>query len=321
LTLACLLIGAPAAHAGALDITRFHARQGPRNLTVGPDGNLYYSSSSGDVGRMTLDGQLTMINVPEDSTTEAIAAGPDGNVWYIPQYSDYVGKITPAGVVTTYPLPRSTYPNDITAGPDGAMWFTQPYPESAPSIGRITTDGVITTYPIPTPYSRPTSITAGPDGNLWFTEPDVGKVGRISPLGDVTEFSGGDAVSPDHIAAARDGKLWFADIYYGDVYTITTDGQVSPSSIPVPSSYDKGIEALVATPADTMWLAGRWGYLASIDRSRQVTEYRVRDQSIDDLVLAPGGDLWFSNGSTYDLGRVDRSWNASCRWTPASFRA
>jgi sugar lactone lactonase YvrE len=188
------------------------------------------------------------------------------------------------------------------------MWFTQPYPDTRPTIGRITTDGVITKFRIPTPESRPTSITAGPDGNLWFTEPDAGKVGRITPQGVVTEFSGRDAVSPDHITPGRDGRLWFADIYYGDVYTITTDGQVAPNPIPVPSSFDKGIEALVATPADTMWLAGRWEYLASVDRSHEVTEYPVRDQSIGDLVLAPGGDLWFSNGS--EVARIDRDWNA-----------
>jgi streptogramin lyase len=32
-----------------------------------------------------------------------------------------------------------------------------------------------------------TFIAAGPDGNLWFTEPN-GKIGRLTPLGDVTEY-------------------------------------------------------------------------------------------------------------------------------------
>ena len=30
-------------------------------------------------------------------------------------------------------------------------------------------------------------ITSGPDGNLWFTEP-TGMIGRLTPLGALTEF-------------------------------------------------------------------------------------------------------------------------------------
>src|SRR5471030_2105360 len=52
-------------------------------------------------------------------------------------------------------------------------------------------------------------ITAGPDGNLWYTAPDSGKIGRITPLGVVTEFSAG--VFPVGITAGPDGNVWFTD--------------------------------------------------------------------------------------------------------------
>jgi hypothetical protein len=36
--------------------------------------------------------------------------------------------------------------------------------------------------------SRPYTIVTGPDGNLLFTESDLGKIGRITPDGTITDF-------------------------------------------------------------------------------------------------------------------------------------
>ena len=60
-----------------------------------------------------------------------------------------------------------------------------------------------------TPNSGPNRIAPGPDGNLWFTE-NKGRIGRITPSGDITEFA---IPSPDSgpvgIAAGPDANLWF----------------------------------------------------------------------------------------------------------------
>ena len=77
----------------------------------------------------------------------------------------------------------------------------------------------ITEFPLP-PLNNPAGytpvITNGPDGNLWFTDPAAGKVGRITPAGQVTEFA---VPSPDNgpsrgagsaITAGPDGNVWFA---------------------------------------------------------------------------------------------------------------
>src|SRR3954466_14477917 len=42
-----------------------------------------------------------------------------------------------------------------------------------------------------TPGAGPADIALGPDGNLWFTESNApGRIGRITPAGQVTEFAG-----------------------------------------------------------------------------------------------------------------------------------
>src|SRR5262249_2400976 len=62
-----------------------------------------------------------------------------------------------------------------------------------------------------------TAITAGRDGNLWFTDPvGVGQVGRITPAGQVTEFTppstdnGPSLGAGNAITAGPDGNVWFA---------------------------------------------------------------------------------------------------------------
>src|SRR6266550_7988578 len=60
------------------------------------------------------------------SVPMAITAGPDGNLWFTESSGNQIGRITPAGLITEFPLPNSgSDPRGITAGPDGALWFTE----------------------------------------------------------------------------------------------------------------------------------------------------------------------------------------------------
>ena len=65
----------------------------------------------------------------------------------------------------------------IAAGPDGNLWFTE-YGGGVGKIGRITTTGAITEYATPTALSGPWAIAAGPDGNMWFTELIANKIAK-----------------------------------------------------------------------------------------------------------------------------------------------
>lgn len=59
-----------------------------------------------------------------------------------------------------------------------------------------------------------TVITVGPDGNLWFTEEARNRVGRITPIGEITEFKLtvlADAAGLSSITAGADKKLWFTE--------------------------------------------------------------------------------------------------------------
>src|SRR4030081_411914 len=95
-----------------------------------------------------------------------------------------------AGTITEYPLPPTGIgPGAITAGPDGNLWVTEAGdPKGEHKIAKMTTKGDVTEYTIPPVWSYPAGIAAGSDGNLWFTERSLGKIGRITTSGAITEY-------------------------------------------------------------------------------------------------------------------------------------
>jgi len=116
----------------------------------------------------------------------------------------------------------------ITTGSDGNIWFSD---QTDHAIWRfeLATE-TFTEFKTPTPNSFPGDMTLGSDGNVWFTEQAVGKFGRITPTGQITEFTGVD--SPGSIAAGPDGNLWIASVFNAMVSRVTTTGQIT--SFPVP---------------------------------------------------------------------------------------
>ena len=84
-----------------------------------------------------------------------------------------------------------------------------------------------------TSISRPHGITAGPDGAIWFTQDRVGRIGRITQLGEVTEFSlPSQDCYPEAIVAGLDGDLWFTLFGSGRIGRITTKGEVDEFPLP-----------------------------------------------------------------------------------------
>src|SRR5688572_20971420 len=114
----------------------------------------------------------------DNSRPHDITLGSDGNVWFTESQLDVgqIGRVDARGDITEFPVPnRFSQPSDIVAGPDGALWFTGPSGFTDFFIGRVTTDGQFTGFaPECDPQHGcsivPQGITSGPDGNIWFTE-------------------------------------------------------------------------------------------------------------------------------------------------------
>src|ERR1700722_17693308 len=92
------------------------------------------AAASGSPGQVTTFGNVG-INNPD-----AIAAGPDGNLWFTNSGNNSIGSITTSGVVSNYTGTVTEAPDASSAGPDGNLWFTS---SGDNSIGSITTSGVV----------------------------------------------------------------------------------------------------------------------------------------------------------------------------------
>jgi virginiamycin B lyase len=104
-------------------------------------------------------------------------------MWFTELASSKIGRLSPTGDLTEYPLPTTGTPLSIAAGPGDALWVTIP---KAHAVCKISPDGHAMTFYLPETVI-PSFISGGADGNLWFTEP-TGKIGRLTPLGALTEF-------------------------------------------------------------------------------------------------------------------------------------
>src|SRR5687768_2601598 len=65
--------------------------------------------------------------VTANSRANSITVGPDGNLWFTDRSRQRIGRMTTAGTLTEFPLPIFPFLGlqQITAGPDGALWFTE----------------------------------------------------------------------------------------------------------------------------------------------------------------------------------------------------
>jgi streptogramin lyase len=144
-----------------------------------------------------------------------------------------------------------------------------------------------------------TAITAGPDGNVWFTDPVQSAVGRISPSGQVTEFSP-IGKPTGAITAGPDGNLWFVgDVLGGGVGRITPDGKVSEFALPGALSQPV---AITAGPDGNVWFTAdiypTGEVVGRVTPAGQITEFPIPvppgvSGSANGITAGPDGNLWF----------------------------
>ena len=127
------------------------------------------------------------------------------------------------------------------------------------------------------------TLAAGPDGNVWFTcfreRSGAGGralVGRISPQGEVSEFSAGipAGLGVDDIVAGPDGNLWFT----------LSAGVIGPSQ------------------------QGRTSAIGRMTPAGVVTVFRtgLRKRSAPaEIIVGSGGSLWFTDvASPPEIGQI-----------------
>ncbi len=231
-------------------------------LTVGPDGAVWFTESSGKIGRLSgATGAVTEFNPSPGIGPNLITSGPDGNLWFSVDRSFDLERMTPTGQTTLFTLGLGV--ECLTSGPLGSLWFGSQgaLGDNTGRVYQLTTDGGVTALPILPKHgfeatAVPTGLIVGPDQNLWYSDAFANYVSRLTPSGVVTAFAtSGQAYD---MCAGPDGNVWFTERQAQMIGRIAPDGTLTEFATPSPSSNSgittgSGPAAITAGPDGAIW--------------------------------------------------------------------
>ncbi len=274
------------------------------HIVQGPDGNLWFTTTNAQLGRITPTGHIIMFAIPDGAEAIGITSGPDGNIWFTDTLGDagQIGRITVSApnTVTEYPLAAGVDPGGITTGPDHNLWFSEMI-EANPlnvtgRIARITPSGTITEFPNSAQPSSPDGITVGPDHNLWFNG-FGGQIGRITTSGHTTLFSLSAAVRASGggfaITLGPDQNLWFTE-QRGVIGRITPAGQITEYPLPADSGATRDLTGITVGPDHNLWFGSTQGPIGRITTKGTITFYPLPGVSPAFPTPGPHNTLWVS---------------------------
>jgi streptogramin lyase len=149
--------------------------------------------------------------------------------------------------------------------------------------------------------TAPESITAGPDGNLWFTEVFGNRIGRMTPAGELTEFSILAGTYPRGITTGPDGALWFT--LSAAVGRVTTDGQMSVYQVGNDPSLPLG--DIAVGPDGNLWFTGSEGIRHISPKGGSVTNVPLPSGARPyGLEKGPDGNVWFTDPGHNSITRM-----------------
>lgn len=273
----------------------------PAVIAAGPDKNLWFTDTTGRIGRVTSAGKITLYRLPHTgSSPVGIAAGRDGAVWFTEADGNRIGRITAAGAITEYPLPApASVPSYIAAG-GGTIFFSE---TGANRIGRIAASGKISEYVVPTAKSRLSDLAAGPDGNLWFLEYAGKKLGTLTDTGAIREFPlPPTSAGPGFLTSGPNSTLWFTTGgEIGDTTGLPTIDRSTTSGVITVFRLPKGSHpaGITSGPDGNMWVADSAGEILRITTAGKVTPFPLKETPTAALLplsiaSGPDGDLWFT---------------------------
>jgi len=205
----------------------------PRNLVLGPDGNMWFAFQGGNsnviFGNITPSGSVTEYSVPSPSgynLAPSLAFSKDGNAW-IGVGNSLVEVTTQGGVLNMFSFNQSAYVNTVAQGPDGQLWFDGNGGSTSGALGTMRTNpNVLELFPIlnspPGCNSQNygcsrvlNNFATGPDLNMWIADTVTGGYSSLASMsvnGVFNEYVIPAAHStPIDVAPGPDGNVWFVD--------------------------------------------------------------------------------------------------------------
>jgi virginiamycin B lyase len=251
-----------------------------------------------------------------NSQPRHITVGSDGNQWFTegnPSFPDppNVGQITPAGDITEFPVCLDgCLPNDIVQGPNDVLYFTQ----NDPGLGRITTSGEVLSDVAPVDEQGNPITSAIGNGiaahgdDVWFTDFINNSLWRYNVTSDnFTQFVvPTPGANPFDVAVAANGIVWFTEFHANQI------GRLDPATGVIIETRVQGDARQIAIASDgTVWFTERFSHaVGRLDPSTpepfEVTEFPTLTPNAgpEDIAAAPNGAMWFTQANADNIARI-----------------
>jgi len=147
-----------------------------------------------------------------EATPIAIAAAPDGTIWFTVGSADWIGRL-PGGAKGSGTIERlptggdNLDPIGLAIAADGSAWFTDIVGRS---LARITPAGVVARFGLDDPVVRLARLAVGADGAVWFAESTENSISVLREGSVVRHDVETPRGAPYGIAIAANGDVWGA---------------------------------------------------------------------------------------------------------------
>ena len=239
---------------------------------------------------------------PVDAQPKSLAIGPDGNVWFIMQSTEF-GRITPDGTVSDdFALPGGVTPSDITGSPT-RLWIA--HNDGIVEVDPADPAGAVDHAVVEINTARGI-VRESADGDLWVVDDFSGSVVEVGSDGTFKREIPGESLSGGtpsgrEIALGSDGRLWWID--FGQTAVQATNPATGTSeAFPIGAGNPQDIvdgpagQLAFSSPSDT---AGR---IATADGSIQTSAATGTD--LFGVAFGNDGAYWFAEFATDTLGRL-----------------
>jgi hypothetical protein len=193
-----------------------------------------------EISHTTASGKLITKKLPPQTEPQDVVVDRQGVAWFTSRgHGCELGRLPPKGKLTFYTVGGDCY--DLTVGPDGNIWVAA-YTANVVDELSVTTGAVLASYPMRLPAGI---ATLGQD--IYVTETEPGVVSKITPTGQVTEYTLPAGRTLEWMTAGPDGAVWF-DENTGPtgepaVGRLTPNGELR--EVPVPGG--GGVDGITAT--------------------------------------------------------------------------
>jgi virginiamycin B lyase len=274
----------------------------PQQIVAGPDGALWFTAASSEVGRMTTSGGLSLAPTPGTGTRlpESITVGPDGALWYVDAFGPTLGRVTTSFGFSAF-ADTGYRPEGVATGSDGGLWVVE---STGNAVSRFATGGSVSRFPLPPKTTAPTSsIAAGPDGRLWFTGATT--LGAITTAGVRSSYPlpGGTGGCPSALATKAGERIWFADYCRDRVGSATAAGAVDWYAFA-----GGGPEAIAFGPDGNLWIGlAKTGQIVRMTPTATVLDVvsLLYAPQFGGIAPGPDGNMWFTEITSPQVGRID----------------